>query len=421
MLHEQRASADTDVHALAVERDQRTLAEVQQAITPIVSSPVMVTVNDDTVTVAGDAASEAERASLLAAVREVAGVEHVVDRLALATPEPAAPSDAPELPPEPDDTLAELDGPGEELDELPLPEEPDPGSGDELAMLDEPTEDRLPAEPTSNAEPAALTLSMRDRALLLDGRIGDDDDPTVLIEPALAALDPSYLTNRMITDPDTAPADWLERVASLLPNMAELTDPSIDIVGRQITLAGTAPTRQSHDALIDAALEAFGDYALVERIDVARLPPESASPGDADVPPNELAPQPLAAANAPVDDAASLREALDALGAGRLSFESGSDRLTPDSAARLDELAALFARVPDVAIEIEGHTDASGSTEANLTLSQQRATAVRNALIERDVAADRLVAYGYGEGVPLADNATPEGRARNRRIEFRFQ
>jgi outer membrane protein OmpA-like peptidoglycan-associated protein len=82
-----------------------------------------------------------------------------------------------------------------------------------------------------------------------------------------------------------------------------------------------------------------------------------------------------------------------------------------------DDVAALKAW-GDVDIEVAGHTDSMGSDAYNMRLSRQRAEAVRNFLISRGVAADRLTAKGYGEAQPVADNATEEGRFKNRRVEL---
>jgi outer membrane protein OmpA-like peptidoglycan-associated protein len=84
----------------------------------------------------------------------------------------------------------------------------------------------------------------------------------------------------------------------------------------------------------------------------------------------------------------------------------------------LDELAKATGECPGV-IRIEGHTDLLGAPQHNLALSQARAESVREALIERGVAASRLRAQGFGADQPLADNRGAEGRAKNRRIEFR--
>jgi len=102
-------------------------------------------------------------------------------------------------------------------------------------------------------------------------------------------------------------------------------------------------------------------------------------------------------------------------------FESNSDILTIESLDVLDSIATVLQAHPDIPINIEGHTDASGETANNLALSQLRANSVRDYLVDRGVSIYRLKAYGFGEGVPVSENSTPEGRADNRRIEFNFQ
>ena len=69
---------------------------------------------------------------------------------------------------------------------------------------------------------------------------------------------------------------------------------------------------------------------------------------------------------------------------------------------------------------IEGHTDDQGDEAANQELSEARAESVRDYLVSQDIAADRMETAGFGETLPIADNDTPEGRADNRRIEFRL-
>jgi outer membrane protein OmpA-like peptidoglycan-associated protein len=101
-----------------------------------------------------------------------------------------------------------------------------------------------------------------------------------------------------------------------------------------------------------------------------------------------------------------------------VNFTLDSDRLTPESAAVLDRVAASLDQWPDVRVEIGGHTDAHGSEAYNQRLSQQRAEAVRSYLVGKGVAESRMTAKGYGESRPVADNGTDEGRARNRRVEL---
>lgn len=102
-------------------------------------------------------------------------------------------------------------------------------------------------------------------------------------------------------------------------------------------------------------------------------------------------------------------------------FASGSARLTPDSEALLPDLAKLFEICPESAIYIEGHTDSDGGDAANLVLSVARAEAVADGLIALGLAPDRLYAVGYGASLPIASNATNEGKRQNRRIVFSFE
>jgi len=101
-----------------------------------------------------------------------------------------------------------------------------------------------------------------------------------------------------------------------------------------------------------------------------------------------------------------------------LVFESGKANLEPGTYASLAALAEWLKANPTVAVTLVGHTDASGSLAANVTLSRQRAAAVRDWLIKTyDASAGRIDAQGAGYLSPRASNQTQEGRARNRRVE----
>lgn len=102
-----------------------------------------------------------------------------------------------------------------------------------------------------------------------------------------------------------------------------------------------------------------------------------------------------------------------------INFETGSAVILPSSYPILDNIAELLKANTTVVIEIGGHTDSQGSDSYNLRLSESRANAVRNYLIQRGVEATRLIAKGYGETMPIAPNTTRDGRARNRRVEFK--
>ncbi len=99
-------------------------------------------------------------------------------------------------------------------------------------------------------------------------------------------------------------------------------------------------------------------------------------------------------------------------------FDFNKSTLKPESDAVLQRVDGLMAKDPALHAEIQGHTDNVGTPEYNVTLSQARAASVAAWLTSHGIAADRLTAKGYGLTMPVADNKTDEGRARNRRVEI---
>jgi outer membrane protein OmpA-like peptidoglycan-associated protein len=102
-----------------------------------------------------------------------------------------------------------------------------------------------------------------------------------------------------------------------------------------------------------------------------------------------------------------------------VTFVSGGTELTPEARLVLDRVAESLITDLTVRVEIAGHTDNTGYRPFNLSLSLSQAASVRRYLISRGVSEERLVAKGYGPDQPVASNETPEGRARNQRIELR--
>ena len=127
----------------------------------------------------------------------------------------------------------------------------------------------------------------------------------------------------------------------------------------------------------------------------------------------------------PLRVAAGGRDLYDRLEAdGRVAtqgilFDTGSATIQPESTPTLKEIARTLQQHGDLRLRIEGHTDNVGSADANLQLSERRAAAVRDYLVQREgIDAGRLESAGLGQTAPAADNATPEGRQTNRRVEL---
>ena len=106
---------------------------------------------------------------------------------------------------------------------------------------------------------------------------------------------------------------------------------------------------------------------------------------------------------------------------GSVLFATGRSELLPGAQGSIDRLARYLAENPDNTVLIEGHTDSTGSDTTNLRLSQDRADAVRMALIAEGISANRITAKGLGSSRPVAPNTSAEGRQQNRRVEIVIQ
>ncbi len=104
-----------------------------------------------------------------------------------------------------------------------------------------------------------------------------------------------------------------------------------------------------------------------------------------------------------------------------VSFRFGSATLLSSSSLQLQRIIARLQMNPKLKVEIAGYTDNTGDSTANKIISQLRAKAVRDYFISNGIEAERLIAIGYGDNAPIADNSTPFGRKKNRRVEIHIK
>jgi outer membrane protein OmpA-like peptidoglycan-associated protein len=103
---------------------------------------------------------------------------------------------------------------------------------------------------------------------------------------------------------------------------------------------------------------------------------------------------------------------------GDVLFDTGKSDLRPEAREALARLSGIVLNYPSLHLAIEGHTDSTGSAEFNQTLSEKRASTVRDYLVTQGLGASSLSAEGFGMDNPVADNGTTEGRQKNRRVEI---
>jgi outer membrane protein OmpA-like peptidoglycan-associated protein len=222
-----------------------------------------------------------------------------------------------------------------------------------------------------------------------------------LIDALSAKLGPDRFHANITVDPDTRPATWLDKLDGLFP---VLTQPGaqVRIDGDRIELSGSAA--DSKLGWLDKLKALFGSSWTVSQADTQATPDASAAAA------------PVAAECDPAKFAGKLN-------LKPVNFRFGSNAV-PQTA--LKELAKSAHELKDCAtaatpmkLEIAGYSDNTGGKAVNLALSKQRAQAVRSFLIKHGVPASALVAQGYGDASPIADNKTAAGRLANRRIEFK--
>lgn len=173
--------------------------------------------------------------------------------------------------------------------------------------------------------------------------------------------------------------------------------------GREITLRGQVTSERARRDANLVANHTFGVHSVTNLLEVARA--------------NAAAPSvPIA----PLSSAASKcqDEFTRLLSGQQIQFEPSWYAIQAASLPLLDRLVESARQCPTVKIEIAGHTDPSGILEANIALSKNRAQEVANYLVVKGIPAERLVVVGHGPNKPIADNATPEGMKKNRRIDF---
>ncbi|MDJ0498787.1 MAG: OmpA family protein [Acidimicrobiia bacterium] len=274
------------------------------------------------------------------------------------------------------------------------------------------------------------------------------------------------LDNQLEVDPEAEPASWVPRVADAIAVLPIVGTSGLTIVGEEATVFGFAPTEERLAQLQGALTQALGpDVTLTSEVEVTGLAPPSINAevkGDGKitvsgvVPSQEIVEFAIGLAirsygeenvvneltiDPGVDTTFSLFrlplvfvafepfpvwdvQIYDNVISGQLlngaSFPSGSAQLTPQLLQLMPVGAGILTRNPTLVITVEGHTDSVGSAEDNQRLSVARAESARQWFIGAGIDPARVFAVGYGESRPIADNETPEGRAQNRRIEFRL-
>jgi outer membrane protein OmpA-like peptidoglycan-associated protein/osmotically-inducible protein OsmY len=241
--------------------------------------------------------------------------------------------------------------------------------------------------------PYRTTLRAEEGELVIEGYLPDPATRALLMAAAAERFGEGATTDR--AEIASGAPDGLGRaLVAGLDAVTRANRGHVEIVDRTIRVEGEGRFPGAPALITEALAAAAGSgFNVVDELDVAPLG------------------EPLAT----VDCQALVNEAL---AAGQVQFPAGETNILPASYALLDRMVALLLRCPATLVEVGGHTDADGAASYNRSVSMDRAGSVVAYLVAGGVVESRLTAMGYGESQPIAGNATPEEKARNRRIEL---
>jgi OOP family OmpA-OmpF porin len=249
---------------------------------------------------------------------------------------------------------------------------------------------------------APITIVWAVGQATITGEVSDEASRSAFLD-TLGGQFPNGVTSDGFTVKDGAPSerDWLSKVLTLAQiGATSLSEGEMFVSAdeRLVRMTGEYQTRQERREARDAIDDVMGGltFAFVNGLSIPEAP--------------EFTPE----------DVIELQENLDDLIEGKVvEFELNSDVLTSVGAALLDEIIDALEKFPNVPIEIGGHTDNQGDPAENLDLSERRAHTALDYLAAHGQDPVRFVVIGYGEDQPVASNDNANGRARNRRIEFK--
>ncbi len=253
-----------------------------------------------------------------------------------------------------------------------------------------------PASSSSSGSAAGLRVNAKfdGTTIVLTGATATEAQRTAIFNAAKAVFADANVDNQMTVNGsgesvelDTAAKNYATTFAAMKAN---LTGGEATLANTVLTVTGTSSSEAAKSAVDDAVKAANGTSTVT-----AVVP----------------------------DSGAALEASLNKLNTLKgINFETNSDVIKDESKPTLDEAAAtikeFFAASTAEKVEIGGHTDSVGSDTSNQDLSERRANSVLAYLKDKGVDTARVSAVGYGESKPVADNATEDGKAKNRRIEF---
>lgn len=247
----------------------------------------------------------------------------------------------------------------------------------------------VPTAQAQNATAPSASARAIANKVVVSGTVPDEATRAAILARVRSVYGADRVVDQLGVGPLVAPPNWTQQVQSVItPELKKITQGQLRISGNVVELMGSVANEAERQTVVSDMVTALANPTYTVRNGL-----RVGSPG---------------------------QEQLDAALANRIiEFQLGNAELTESGRRLLDELLPVLQQFSGRRFEVVGHTDSDGTRAANIALSQARANAVRDYLVRAGIPGDRIVTSGFGPDKPVADNETAEGRARNRRIEFR--
>jgi OOP family OmpA-OmpF porin len=245
------------------------------------------------------------------------------------------------------------------------------------------------AAPATTAAPAAMQVPPGAKPIVASGTVPDEATRVAVLGRLREIYGNDRVVDQMSLGSVVAPPQWSQYVQKLLAgSLRNVSHGRLSIQGNTIEIQGEVPNEALRQQVVSEMAQALNpSYTITNGLRVA------------------------------VQEQSLMDQTL----ANRIvEFEPGSSVLRPVALPVLDDMARAMLQLAGKRFEVIGHTDAQGARPSNVALSMSRAQAVKTYLVAKGVAAPSISTMGMGPDQPVASNDSDEGRARNRRIEFRI-
>jgi OOP family OmpA-OmpF porin len=246
-----------------------------------------------------------------------------------------------------------------------------------------------PPRPSTEPSTGMSSAAVPSGPVVVSGVVPDEAARQTILTRVREIYGPDRVVDQLGVAPSSAPPQWAEQVRKMVtPDLRNVHRGQLRVVGNAVELAGQTDSASVKDRIGAGLVKSLNPtYTVDNQLLVGQAP----------------------------------QARIDQVLAGKIvEFEFGSAVLTATGRQVLDELLPVLQSLEGKKVRVVGHTDAAGSRASNLLLSQERAAAVKTYLAGKGLAAAALVISGAGPDQPIASNATAEGQAKNRRIEFKI-